>query len=134
MKRLIALMLFATLAGCVSPSGWYRANVSQSRANNDLTNCQVKATQNVGTNIQTQATGGYFVGYVFIPTFSNVDVNTTLRSKVVAQCMTGRGYQTVELPLCPSRVAIPEMSRPAKLTENSCFKSIEGGYYAIAQK
>ncbi|HBN29930.1 MAG TPA: hypothetical protein DD416_01590 [Rhodobacteraceae bacterium] len=133
MKNFLLISMAISLSGCL-PTGWYNASVTQSRANGDLTNCQVRAVNDVPTNIQTQTTGGYFIGYIYIPTQGSVDVNTTLREKVVAQCMTKRGYQTIELPLCPARVAIPDMNRPVILTEKSCFKDISGGYYAIALK
>ncbi len=133
MKKPLSTIVLLSLVGC-NPSGWYKPAVSQRSANNDLTNCQVKAAQNVPTNTQTQVTGGYYVGYVFIPTYGSVDTNTQLRGKVLAQCMNGRGYQAVELPLCAGNVPVPDMSKPAHITEKSCFKSIAGGYYAIAQK
>ena len=91
------------------------------------------AAKEVPTSIESKVDGGVFIGYVYIPTKSDVDTNDGLRKKVVAQCMTKYGFTTVELPLCAQSVPVPDMSRPATYNEKSCFKAVEGGYYAIAQ-
>ena len=125
---------FVFLSGCVPTAAWHNGGVSQKRANDQLTSCQVSATKDVPTSIENKITGGFFVGYIWIPTTSDVDTNNELRSKVVAQCMTNKGYRSVELPVCPAKVPMPDMNKRATINNNSCFKQISGGYYAIAQK
>lgn len=122
------------LAGCIPVTAWHKGNVSQGRVNHEFTNCQVYAAKEVPTSIENKVTGGFFVGYLWVPTTSDVDTNNTLRDKVVAQCMSQKGFQKVELPLCPSNVKAPPMDKPAIITNKSCFKALPGGYYAIAQK
>lgn len=123
----------AIVAGCMPTAAWYKGSVSQRRANDQFTTCQVKAVKDVPTSIESQITGGYYIGYIWIPTASDVDTNDGLRSKVVAQCMTRKGFQAVELPLCAGGVATPDMNARATINEGSCFKALPGGYYAIAQ-
>lgn len=135
MKRYISgAMSLVFLAGCVPTTAWYKGSVTQNRANQDLTTCQASAAKSIPTSIENKVTGGFFIGYVYIPTTSDVDTNNQLRSKVVAQCMTSKGFQAVELPLCTSNVPVPNLKKPAVITSKSCFKVIPGGYYAIAQK
>lgn len=134
-KFLISALVSATLiTGCVPTTAWHNGEVTQNRANQEFTGCQVKASKEVPTSIERKNTGGYFIGYVYIPTSSDFDTNDQLRNKVVAQCMTGKGYQVVELPVCPANATKPDMNSSAVITEKSCFKSIPGGYYAIAEK
>lgn len=122
------------LSGCVQTAAWHKGSVTQKRANTQLTTCQVKATKDVPTSIENKITGGVMIGYIWLPTTSDVDTNDQLRSKVVAQCMTNKGYQSVALPLCTPNAPMPDMNKRAVINENSCFKQLSGGYYAIAQK
>jgi hypothetical protein len=133
-KVLSALILSVVVSGCVPTQAYFNGSVSQNRSNDLLTSCQADAAKTVPTSIENQVTGGFFVGYVWIPTTSDVDTNDPLRQKVVAQCMAKRGFTRVELPACENNVAVPDMTKPASVTENSCFKAINGGYYAIADK
>lgn len=130
----LSLAVTVALSGCVPTQAWYKSNVSQNRANETLTNCQAAAASSVPTSIENKVTGGVFIGYVYIPTTSDVDTNDQLREKVVAKCMSKGGFQTVELPVCAQSVPVPDMSVPAVLEGKPCFKAIQGGYYAIAQQ
>lgn len=129
-----AVCASVALMGCVPTQTYFHKSFSQQRSNDLLTNCQADAAKAIPTSIENQVTGGFFIGYVWIPTTSDVDTNDDLRKKVVAQCMAKRGFTQVELPLCEASVAIPDMSKPATVTDQSCFKAINGGYYAIADK
>lgn len=135
MKRFITCatsLIFLT--SCVPTTAWYKGTITQNRANHDLTNCQANATKSIPTSIENKVTGGFFIGYIYVPTTSDVDTNNQLRNKVVAQCMTKKGFQSVELPVCTSNVSPPNLKAPARITTKSCFKLLPGGYYAIAQK
>lgn len=131
---LLSVTSMMILSGCVPTTAWYKGSVTQKRANSQLTECQVNATKDVPTSIEKKVTGGILIGYIYIPTTSDVDTNDQLRNKVVAQCMTNRGYQPVELPVCQSNVPMPDMDKRAVISNKSCYKPLSGGYFAIATK
>lgn len=131
---LLSVTSMVILSGCVPTTAWYKGSASQKRANSQLTECQVNATKDVPTSIEKKVTGGVLIGYIYIPTTSDVDTNDQLRNKVVAQCMTNKGYQPVELPVCPGNVVMPDMNKRVTISSKSCFKQLSGGYFAIAQK
>lgn len=120
-KLLVVFSLLLVLAGC-APSqftGYWRSGVTVAQQQNDLTNCQVRAANQVPVSTQVRTTPtyttpentscyniGYSVnctttgGQVYGGDTYSYDVNADLRQRVVGQCMARRGYQAVTLPIC----------------------------------
>lgn len=149
-SKLLPLAALALLSGCGPLGLYYHEGVAVSRMNSDLTDCQVSALQKVPVSQQIRYTPVQMVpvricdshGKNCVVTYEmeggepyTVDVNKSLRKKVEAQCMTAKGYEWVELPLCPSSVAGAAPKTVTKvlppLTPKSCAIQRGGGRWQI---
>lgn len=138
------------LAACGPLSLYYRPGVSVTRMQNDETNCQVSALKKapVANQIRQRppiyipgrrvctASGCYTsVGYWVNGGIYTVDVNLALRARVEDQCMAGKGYQPVSVPLCSG--AVKAAVTPAQtqklptLTESACAIRYDDGSWQI---
>jgi hypothetical protein len=145
----ISLAAFALVA-CAPLSIYYRPGVSVSRMQNDQTNCQVHALKSapVANEIRQRppiffpgrqicGAGGcyYTAGYWVDGGIYSVDVNSDLRGRVEEQCMAGKGYQPISVPLCSSAVksAVPPKQTQTlpKLTEAACAIRYDDGSWQI---
>lgn len=139
-----------TLAACGPLSLYYRPGVSVSRMQSDQTNCQVSALSKapVANQIRQRppiympgrqvcnASGCYTSpGYWVNGGVYTVDVNLDLRARVEDQCMAGKGYQPISVPLCSG--AVKAAVTPAQtqtlptLTERACAIRYDDGRWQI---
>lgn len=91
------LATLALLAGCVPTQYWVKNGVTLAQYQREQTQCEVTGAQSVPTNTQ--------VGWAPYVGIYSADTNSGLRDRVIAQCMTDKGYQYVELPTCGSDIA-----------------------------
>lgn len=150
LPKILPLAAAALLAGCAPFGLYYREGTAVSRMNSDLTDCQVSALQKVPVAQEIRFTPTRVIalndcdanGQNCIRRYEIVggdpytaDVNKTLRAKVEAQCMAGKGYSWVELPPCPAPVAdaapktVTVVLPP--LSEKSCAIQRGGGRWQI---
>lgn len=129
LERALPVAIAVLLAGCVPASFWIKDGVSLARYQRDQTGCEVTGTQQVPTNTQ--------FGWAPYTGIYSADTNTALRQRVIAQCMTDRGYRRVELPACPGDTASAVRSgdlprRPSmKITSESCHVAMMDGSYRL---
>ena len=127
---------------------YHNPNVTEGRMHNDLLDCEVAALKAAPVDLVTEKepdtwipekkdcdkkcnkkgnckkvckkTGGYWEpGDTY-----TYDANEDRRKKFEGQCMTQKGYQPVELPICTNVATDPvstaRSGRMPPLTENSC--------------
>jgi len=137
MRGVCALIsLLVLLAACGPVPSFYREGVSVSRLASDQTACAVSALRDApvaneirqnppiffpgsricNTSGQCYTRPGYWVdGGIY-----TVDVNRSLRSRVLNACMAAKGYGVVDLPRCTQNVSRPTSGRVPPLTSASC--------------
>jgi hypothetical protein len=139
-----------TLTACAPLSIYYRPGVSVSRMQNDQINCQVSALAKAPVANQVRqrppiyfpgqqyctASGCYnSPGYWVSGGYYTVDTNKILRGNVEVQCMGGKGYQPVSVPLCSpgikSSVAPAQTRTLPTLGENACSIRYDDGSWQI---
>ncbi|NOD77984.1 hypothetical protein [Ruegeria sp. HKCCD4332] len=153
MKTLFPMLpTLMVLSSCGGPlSLYYREGATVSRLQQETTQCQLKAVQEVPVANQIrqspptywpgrtycdgrgrcyQSPGWWQPGRVY-----TVDVNQGLRNTVEAQCMAQKGFRPVSLPACKQNV---KSSVPATrtttlppLTTQSCFVKFDDGSFQI---
>lgn len=143
--RLYSALGFAFLAGCFPVEIYHKDGAALTRLQADETACQVQALKEVPVNKMTRVTpirmvprkvcdasgacettyrtiGGQVITY---------DANEKLRARYEAQCMTDKGYRTVELPICQGDTPATLPGKVPALTEDSCAVRTKTGYRAI---
>lgn len=124
MKRCL-IVLALVLQGCVPTEIWLREGISGADRNRIVTNCQVKATQNVPTNTQ--------VGWAPYVGIYSADTNTNLRAQVITQCYADKGLRRVELPICSAEISNairktrPTGHKRIRVTEQTCYVQMYDG-------
>ncbi len=132
------------LTGCFPVQVYHKTGGSLNRLQNDETNCKVSALQQVPVNRMTRITpirlipqrhcdrpGNCRVIYIEVGgDVETYDANLPLRQRVEEQCMTRKGYQRVELPICESPPTTLPPKMPA-LGQDSCAARTKTGYRAV---
>lgn len=116
----------------------------------DQTNCEVRALKDapvanqvrqrppiyIPGNRYCNSAGCYYTpGYWVDGGIYTVDVNADLRARVLDQCMAGKGYQPVSVPLCSqtvkSQVAPAQTQKLPQLGPNACAIRYDDGHWQI---
>lgn len=139
------------LAACSGPLLlYYRPGVSVTRMQSDQTRCEVAALRDAPVASQIRqsppvyfpgrqvcsSSGCYYTQGYWLPgrTYT-VDVNADLRRRVEQQCMAGKGYQPVSVPLCREAVKSQVSPRQTRtlptLSETACAIRYEDGSWQI---
>lgn len=138
MRRLIpVLLLFLVFAACGPVASFYREGVDVSRLASDQTACEVAALRDapVANEIRQRppiyypprqvcdAYGACYVypGYWVDGPIYTVDVNKSLRDRLLTDCMAKKGYSLVSLPRCTQSTPAQTTSRLPPLTSDSCI-------------
>lgn len=130
--------------------GVYKAGTNMALRNRDITNCQVRAAQQVpqrqvissstgfttpvqttcnriGTQVFCNSTGGQTYG----GGITTNDANAGLRTRVTNQCLADKGYVSVNIPPCPVGVSIKYSEALPKLSPRTCYVADPAGRTAI---
>jgi hypothetical protein len=138
------------LVACGPLSLYYRPGVSVTRMQNDQISCEVGALKDapVANELRQRppifipgrqicGTGGCYTnrGYWVSGGSYTVDLNSDLRSRVETQCMSRKGYQPIDVPLCTGAVKAsfpPGQTQVLpKLTQSTCAVRYDDGSWQI---
>lgn len=145
MRFLAIAICTVVLTGC-STQVQYKVGVTPAQRNKDLNTCNMRATQAYPVRIVQHRTPRYYVpsrpvcyngrcghsgGYWEGGDVYSVDVNKSERSQAFAQCVSAKGYQSVELPNCTgearkSAVRSTQSAYP-QLNSESCTVTMQDG-------
>jgi hypothetical protein len=118
-KWLVILMIFS-LTACAEPTAfYYKKSMVLATKQKDYDACKIKSFKQIPQNIITtyhpgvhnpgtlscNTIGTYTscnrVGALDIPASSSSrDANEGMRARFIEECMTGKGYSLVEVPMC----------------------------------
>ncbi len=139
------------LSSCGPLSLYYREGASVAGLQQETTQCQVKALNEVPVANQVrQSPPVYWPGRTYCDGRGHcyrspgwwepgrvytVDVNQDLRNTVEAQCMAKKGFRPVSLPPCKqavkSRVSLTRTTTLPPLSTESCFVKFDDGSFQI---
>ncbi|WP_050928462.1 hypothetical protein [Aestuariivita boseongensis] len=154
MRIPVMLILVALLGACQPMSIYYRAGVSVAKAEDDKLNCEVAALKDAPVATQIRREPSVFVpprqicnaagvctvrgGYWLPGRTYTVDVNASLRGRLVDRCMAQKGYQPVSIPPCPQSVADAAPGGATRtlptLTPSSCVIRNPDGSFLIVNR
>lgn len=143
MKRfafaITGLTTIIILSGCSTVTLLWKPGVSISQKQYDYDECTIEAMREVPVDQVTNYTPGYYnpgttqcrqigdkvacyqVGEVSIPgNISTYDKNQALRSRVRDRCLTAKGYQQKEVPVCTSAQQKAEAAKATSIDQVKC--------------
>lgn len=154
MRQIIcAIFLLCALAACGPVSVYYHPDVTATRMQSDLLDCQVAALRDAPVASQLRRGPPRYIpgyrhcdskkhcyhrrGYLIPGEIYSVDVNARLRGDLETRCMARSGYQSIELPRCSrGSLAADTTARTDQmpvLTENACVLRDNSGRWEIIE-
>ncbi len=147
----LALAAFALLAACGGPMTiFYRPGAPVSRMQSDTLDCEVMAVNQAPVanqirqnppiyfpgNRYCNANGCYYTpGYWMDGGIYTVDVNASLRRRIIYACMAKKGYAPATLPRCSQQIAsrVPKQQtlRLPSQVEGACVVRHNDGTWQI---
>ena len=149
-RPVILLALALGAAACAPVELWYRPGVTQTRADRDLTDCEVAALAKVPVSTQIRRSPSYYLpprrvcdtkgncvlrpGRFVRGNVYSYDANAGLRQRVVAQCMADRGYRPVAVRRCEAGEVPARLRGDAVLPvpgPEACAVRTRGGWVLV---
>ncbi|MBP0483626.1 hypothetical protein [Sagittula salina] len=100
MRKLVAVALtIGAVSGCVNQETFVKNNIRYSEYELDRAECETKAAQDVAVN---RSPGAEIAVAILTGVYQTQDANADARRRNYEACMIKKGYQRVELPMCPN--------------------------------
>ena len=139
MKKLIILATCsAVLSGCVSQETFVKNNIRYTEYELDRAECETNAAQEIAVN---RSPGAEIAVAVLTGVYQTQDANAPARKRNYEACMPKKGYQRVELPMCPNAqnakatgVGPLTANKKIQVGQGSCFSTDSSGRIIFAKK